>query len=110
MRISEFEERYYELGLHRLGKISLGTQYAKGTDAKPTPIRVCAAIRRWMSFDPGAMADPTKEITHDPTSKILRAWKVSDADEITGPSTACTRDRAFGTHVCASTPSRSRPI
>lgn len=28
------------LGLHLLGKISLGTQYASGTEANPNPIKV----------------------------------------------------------------------
>ena len=33
------------------------------------------------------------------TSMNLRAWKVSDAEEIMGARTACTSERAFGTQV-----------
>jgi len=78
----------YVLGRHLLGKISLGTQYASGTEAKPNPIKVCAAMSRPMLFEPGAMAEPINETTQDPTSKVLRAWKVSEAEEMTGPRTA----------------------
>jgi hypothetical protein len=38
--------------------------------------------------EPGAMADPINDIRHDATSIIFRAWKASDAEEMTGPSTA----------------------
>lgn len=41
-----------------------------------------------MLVDPGAMAAPMKEMTEEPTSSVLRAWKVSEAEEMTGPSTA----------------------
>lgn len=41
-----------------------------------------------MLLDPGAMAAPMKEINEVATSSVLRAWKVSEADDITGPSTA----------------------
>ena len=33
-------------GRHLRGKISLGTAYANGTDAKPTPTRILAPIKR----------------------------------------------------------------
>lgn len=56
-------------------------------------------MSRPMVFDPGAMAEPTKETTQDPTSKVLRAWKVSEAEEMTGPRTAWTKDSELGTHV-----------
>ena len=34
------------LGLHFLGNISLGTQYANGVVANPKPIKICATISR----------------------------------------------------------------
>lgn len=100
----------YLLGLHFRGKISLGTQYASGTDAKPTPISVCAAISLFMLCEPGAMAAPMSEINDDPTRMVLRAWKVSEAEEMTGPKTAWTSEREFGTHVCVCGLSRLSPI
>lgn len=63
-----------------------------------------------MLLDPGAMAAPIKEMIHEPTSRILRAWNVSEAEEMTGPRTAWTSESALGTHVWAATPSRSAPI
>jgi hypothetical protein len=36
----------------------------------------------------GAMAAPIKDIIQEPTRRVLRAWKVSDAEEITGATTA----------------------
>lgn len=47
------------------------------------------------------MAAPMKEMSEDPTSKVLRAWKVSDADAMSGQTTAWTSERLLGTQVCA---------
>jgi hypothetical protein len=63
-----------------------------------------------MSFEPGAMAAPTKDITEVPTNKAFLAWKVSDADAISGQMTACTSDSEFGTHVSACELLRLVPI
>ena len=75
-------------GRHFLGKISLGMQYARGTVAKPNPIRVWAAIRRPMVVDPGAMAEPMKDIAQKLTRMVFLAWKVSEIDDMMGPTTA----------------------
>ena len=52
-----------------------------------------------MDCEPGAMADPTNDTTQEPTRMIFRAWKASDAEEMTGPRTACTSERLLGTQV-----------
>lgn len=67
-------------------------------------------MSRPMVFDPGAIAAPMNETTQDPTSKVFRAWKVSDAEEMTGPRTACAKDNELGTHVWVSGLARSLPI
>ena len=51
-----------------------------------------------------------KETTQDATTMGLRAWNVSDAEEMTGPSTACTKDRELGIQVSAAVLLRSRPM
>jgi len=51
-------------------------------------MRIWATISRYISLEPGAMAEPMKEIIQGPTSKVFRAWKVSDAEEIRGDITA----------------------
>jgi hypothetical protein len=76
------------LGLHFLGTISLGTQYARGTVAKPIPIMIWAPITRKIVVEPGAIAAPIKEIIEGPTRRAFRAWKVSEAEEIRGETTA----------------------
>lgn len=76
------------LGLHFLGKISLGTLYARAVEEKPNPIRICATMSRYMLCEPGATADPMNDITQPTTRISFRAWKVSDADEMTGARTA----------------------
>lgn len=63
-----------------------------------------------MSLEPGAMEAPIKEIMQGPTSRAFRAWKVSDADEMTGARTAWTSERALGTHVWAAVLLRSSPM
>lgn len=45
-------------------------------------------MTRYMLVDPGAIAHPIREISAGPTSKALRAWKVSDAEEMIGAKTA----------------------
>ena len=87
------------LGLHLLGKISLGTQYDRGTAAKPKPIRNCAMISREILLDPGAIPAPMKEMTDRPTNSVFLAWNVSEAEEMTGERTACTSDSAFSIQV-----------
>ena len=52
-----------------------------------------------MSREPGAMAAPIRETMQEPTRIAFRAWKVSDADEMTGPKTAWTRESELGIHV-----------
>lgn len=54
-----------------------------------------------MVSDPGAIAEPMNDITQHPTMMGLRAWKVSEADEMMGARTAWTRASALGTQVCA---------
>lgn len=56
------------------------------------------------------MPAPANETRHVTTRMLFRAWKVSDADAMTGPSTPCTRDKAFGTHVCDAGLLRLEPI
>lgn len=63
-----------------------------------------------MSFDPGAMAEPMNEIKEEPTRMNFLAWKVSEAAEMTGPRTACTRDSELGTQVWVSGLSRALPM
>lgn len=89
----------YSLGLHFFGNISLGTQYANAVDAKPKPMRTWAAISRYMSLDPGAIAAPMNEMIELPTRISFRAWKVSEAEERIGAKTAWTRESALGTQV-----------
>ena len=89
------------IGRHLRGRISDGTAYARGTAANPKPIRVCAAMSRYMLPEPGAMAAPINEMRQLPTRSSLRAWKVSDAEEMSGEMTACTSESEFGTHVWA---------
>jgi hypothetical protein len=60
--------------------------------------------------DPGAIAEPIKETTADPTSSSLRAWNVSEAEDMIGLSTAWTSESEFGTHVWAAVFSRSVPM
>lgn len=98
------------LGLHFLGQISEGTQYANGTVAKPNPIRIWATITRYTLLEPGAMAEPMNDMTHGTTSRSFRAWNVSEADEMRGEITACTSDRALGIQVWVAVPSRSVPM
>ena len=50
------------------------------------------------------------EMRELPTSRYFRAWKVSEADDIKGETTACTRDREFGTQVCEAVPSKLVPM
>ena len=50
------------------------------------------------------------DITEDPTSINLRAWNVSEADEMTGANTACTRDKELGIHVWVGVLCRLAPI
>lgn len=59
---------------------------------------------------PGPIAAPTKEMRQDPTRSIFRAWKVSDAEEISGQITACTSDSALGTQVSAAELSKLVPM
>lgn len=82
------ESREVLHGLHLRGRISLGTQYARGTAAKPNPMSTCAVTIRAMLCDCGAIAAPTKEIVQVATKMAFRAWKVSEADAIAGQSTA----------------------
>ena len=56
------------------------------------------------------MAEPINDIVVAPTRRYLRAWKVSDAEAKRGASTAWTRDKAFGTHVCVPGLLRSFPM
>jgi len=56
-----------------LGKISLGTLYAKAVEAKPNPMSVWATINLYMFPDPGAMADPIRDTMQLPTRIDLRA-------------------------------------
>lgn len=63
-----------------------------------------------MLLDPGAIAEPMKDITEQPTRSDFRAWKVSEAEEITGATTAWTSERAFGTHVSRTGSLRSLPM
>ena len=56
------------------------------------------------------MAAPTNEISEVPTRRVFLAWKVSEADEIKGQMTACTRESEFGTQVCVRLPSRLVPM
>lgn len=63
-----------------------------------------------MSFDPGAIAAPTKEIRDVPTSSGFLAWKVSEADAMSGLITAWTSDKAFGTQVSAGELFKSVPM
>jgi hypothetical protein len=93
-----------------LGNISLGTQYASAVDEKPNPMSTCAAMRRYMLCEPGAMAEPTNDTTQHAIMMSLRAWKVSEAEEMMGASTACTSARALGTHVCAGVLCRLSPM
>lgn len=65
--------RPWTAGLHFRGRISLGTQYAKGTAAKPNPMSVCAAMSLPMVWAPGAMAQPMKEMVQVETKMIFRA-------------------------------------
>jgi hypothetical protein len=63
-----------------------------------------------MLLEPGAIAQPMNDTIDGPTRRALRAWNVSDAEEIKGASTACTSDNAFGTHVPVSVLLRSLSI
>jgi hypothetical protein len=98
------------LGLHFLGQISEGTQYAKGTVANPNPIRIWATITRYTLLEPGAIAAPMNEMMHGTTSRVFRAWNVSEAEEMSGEITAWTSDRALGIQVCVAVPFRSVPM
>ena len=49
-----------------------------------------------MLLEPGAIAEPMTEMTQVDVSRSFRAWKTSDADEISGPRTPYTSDRAVG--------------
>ena len=49
---------------------------------------VWAAISLPTSFDPGAIAQPTKDTVELTTRMSFRAWKVSEAEEMTGAKTA----------------------
>ena len=63
-----------------------------------------------MLVEPGAMAAPIKEIIEGPTKRAFRTWNVSDAEEITGATTACTSERALGTHVWVFVLFKSSPM
>lgn len=45
-------------------------------------------MSRYMLPEPGAIPDPTKAIAAGPTKSTLRAWNVSDAEEMSGAKTA----------------------
>ena len=60
--------------------------------------------------DPGAMAAPMNEMRDVPTSRLLRAWKVSEAEEMSGQRTAWTSESELGTHVWVAGFLRSAPI
>ena len=97
-------------GRHLRGRISLGTAYASGTDAKPAPIRILAPINRSRVLEPGAMQAPTNDIAHEPTSNSFRAWKVSDRVEMIGPRTPCIKERQTIIQAWDSVSPRSRPM
>jgi hypothetical protein len=62
-------------------------------------MRNCAIISREMLLDPGAIPEPMKEMTDMLTNSAFLAWKVSEAEEMTGERTACTSDSAFSIQV-----------
>lgn len=110
MPFSHYHRRSSLLGRHLRGKISLGMQYASGTAAKPKPISIWAPITRYMLSAPGAIAEPTNEMAHVDTRMIFRAWKVSDAEAMTGPRTAWTSDSALVIQVSVALLFRSSPM
>lgn len=63
-----------------------------------------------MLWEPGAIAHPTKLMTQTTTRNDFLAWNVSEAKARIGPTTACTNDMEFGTHVWISVPLRSVPM
>jgi hypothetical protein len=63
-----------------------------------------------MFWEPGAMAAPISDMSEEPTRMVLRAWKVSDPNEMTGPSTAWTRESELGTQVWAAVLLRLVPM
>lgn len=63
-----------------------------------------------MSFDPGAIAEPTNDTNEVATRRVFLAWKVSEAEEMRGLITACTSESEFGTQVCEGVPSKLVPM
>ena len=51
-----------------------------------------------------------REIAQDASTIGLRAWKVSEAEEMIGPSTACTKAKELGIQVSAAVFPRSLPM
>lgn len=86
-------------GRHRCGTISLVMLYVIGPEEKPTPMWVCAAMRRPTLRDPGAMPAPTIARSVAAMSSVLRAWNASEADARTGDRTAWTSEREFRTQL-----------
>ena len=87
------------LGLHRRGKISLGTVYTSATDEKPAPMTAWPAMSMYMLLEPAAMPAPRNDKAYDTTMICFRVWKTSDADDNSGVKTAWTSDKALGTQV-----------
>ena len=79
-------------------------------EEKPNPMRVWAAMSRPMVWDPGAMPQPTNDMSEVTTSSSFLAWNLSDAEDKSGVMTAWTSERAFGTHVSVGTLLRSLPM
>lgn len=56
------------------------------------------------------MAAPMNEMVQVATRMIFLAWKTSEAEEMSGPKTAWTRDKALGTQVWVAEASRPLPM
>ena len=67
-------------------------------------------MSRYILLDPGAIAEPMNDTVELTTSISFRAWKVSDAEEMTGATTAWTKESALGTQVCVDVLWRLSPM
>lgn len=56
------------------------------------------------------MAAPMNESIHGPTRNSFRAWKASEAEAMSGETTAWTRESEFGTQDSAALLLRSSPM
>lgn len=97
-------------GLHFLGKISAGMAYPRGREQKPRPMSTCAAMSLFMLWDPGAIPQPMRAEAHRTSSKVFRAWNLSEMLQMTGPRIACGSTYAWGNHTCSLVLLRSCPI